>query len=284
MIIIGIFGGLGNQLFQYAAAKALAERHGAELKLDVTRFENYKLRNFDLAKLRLPISIASPEEISRLKAINTLQRVKERLMPYRFKRFYKELYFHYDRSFFRLGKTVYLQGYFQSQHYFSSIEESIRNDFNFEHLVADSVKEYGSALTQEQSVALHVRRGDYGTAEALKLHGILPIAYYQKAIAHIKEKCPSAKFYLFSDEPSIAIKELNLSDATVVSGEKTQTHFEDIYLMSRCHHNIIANSSFGWWAAWLNNNPEKIVIAPKNWFNNGPKDTQDLLPESWIKL
>jgi hypothetical protein len=284
MIIMRIFGGLGNQLFQYAAARALADRHGAEVKLDVSRFESYDLRNFDLAKLNVPVSIASPEEISRLKAGGTLQRVKERILPYRFRHFYKEPHFHYDPSFFHLGQNVYLQGYFQSEKYFSPIEKLVRNSFSFDHLVPDDIKKYGEGLVKEDSVSLHIRRGDYKNAQTLNVHGILPIDYYRKAIELTKEKYPHAVYYLFSDEPSTALKELGLQEANVVSGEKTQTHFEDIFLMSRCRHNIIANSSFSWWAAWLNEHPDKTVIAPKQWFNNGPKDTQDLLPQDWIRI
>jgi hypothetical protein len=123
MIIARIFGGLGNQLFQYAAAKALADHHSTSLKVDVSQFETYDLRDFELQKLKVFLSVASPDEIGRLKARHTLQRVKERILPYRYKHFYKEPYFHHDPFFFSLGKSVYLQGYFQSEKYLPSASQ-----------------------------------------------------------------------------------------------------------------------------------------------------------------
>ena len=276
MIIIRIHGGLGNQLFQYAAAKALAERHGTTLKLHVTSFAGDTLRNFDLAKLNIPLAYASEEEITRLKAHNTFQRMKQRLLPSSLKTFYKEPYFHFDPSFFRLGKEVYLQGYFQSEKYFTSIQSTIRHSFDTTHLVGSSLLKMAEELKQENSVSIHIRRGDYQNAELLKFHGILAASYYQSAIERIREKLPSARFYIFSDKPA-AVKEVFGSfDATIVSGSVTTNHFEDLYLMQHCRHNVIANSSFSWWAAWLNNNPEKIVISTKKSFNKGPKDTQHL--------
>jgi hypothetical protein len=281
VIIVRINGGLGNQLFQYAAAKALAVQHGTELKLDVTQFAGDTLRNFDLANMNVPVVQASVEEINQLKAHNTVQRVKQRLLPTSRKTFYKEPFFHYDRSYFRLGKNVYLQGYFQSEKYFTPIQSTIRRNFNTSHLVNDSLKKLAAELQQEHSVSIHIRRGDYQNAELMNFHGILPAAYYQKAAAQMKEKFPAVRFFLFSDNPAAVSEEFAWLKAEVVSGTVTKNHFEDLYLMQHCRHNIIANSSFSWWAAWLNNNPEKIVIAPKNWFANGPKDTQDLLPEGW---
>lgn len=281
MIIIRIHGGFGNQLFQYAAAKALAEQHGTELKLHLTSFAGDTLRNFDLAKLNVPLVYASEAEIARLKAPNTFQRVKQRLLPTSRKTFYKEPFFHFDPSFFRLGKAVYLQGYFQSEKYFTSIQSTIRSSFDTTHLVDSSILSMAEELKQENSVSIHIRRGDYQNTELLKFHGVLPASYYQAAIGRIKEKLPSARFYVFSDKPAAAKEVLGSLDATIVSGSVTKNHFEDLYLMQQCRHNLLANSSFSWWAAWLNTNPEKIVIAPKKWFNNGPKDTQDLFPQTW---
>lgn len=284
MIIIRLFGGLGNQLFQYAAARALAEHRGGELKVDVSRFENYKLRNFDLAKLPIDFALATPEKISRLKAISSVQRIKQRLFPYRYKHFYKEPFFHHDPSFFRLGNNVYLQGYFQSEKYFLPITDTIRREYDFTPVVPDHIKAEGARLKQVTSVSVHIRRGDYNNPEVQDVHGVLPTSYYEKAVDLIRKQCPNAVFYIFSDDPDMAVRELNISDAVVLSGKTSKTHFEDIYLMSCCRHNIIANSSFSWWAAWLNNQPNKIVIAPKNWFNKGPKDTQDLLPQTWVSI
>lgn len=284
MIIIRIIGGLGNQMFQYAAATALAHKNNTELKVDVTEFDNYHLRNFDLDKLNVNFSLASIQEIKNLKSKNSFQRFWERLVPYAVRRFYKEPFFHYDNRFSKLSSDVYIQGYFQSQKYFLSIEDKIREQFTLKEGVSERIKEFASILQSHQSVAIHVRKGDYKNAETMDVHGILPMSYYLNAIGFVQSKIPGAKFYLFSDAAASVEKELSLNSLETVSGRVTQNHFEDLYLMSCCRHNIIANSSFSWWAAWLNTHPDKIVIAPKNWFNNGPKDTQDILPQGWIQL
>lgn len=283
MIIIRIFGGLGNQLFQFAAAYALAQKHRTELKVDVTAFEEYTLRGFELPKIIGTLSVATGEEINALKATSTVGRLKARLTPYPNRHFYKQSYFHYDPKFFSLGKDVYLQGYFQSEKYFLSGENLITKTIQLQHAVSEKAKLLAKKLQSVESVAIHVRRGDYNNPVALKTHGVLPLRYYREAIEKIKEKQGPVQFFLFSDDPASVAQELNLPDAVVVSNELSQSHFEDLYLMSHCRHNIIANSSFSWWGAWLNNHPGKMVIAPKNWFNQGPKDTQDLLPESWLK-
>src|SRR5262249_30437902 len=138
---------------------------------------------------------------------------------------------------------------------------------------------------QIPSVSVHIRRGDYyNSKETLRVHGILPEEYYRKAVNFITQNSsPSPRFFIFSDDAESAGL-IGIPSATIVSGKITTTHFEDFYLMQQCRHSIIANSSFSWWAAWLNDNREKVVIGPQNWFNEGPKDTQDLLPERWIRL
>ncbi|HVF82258.1 MAG TPA: alpha-1,2-fucosyltransferase, partial [Flavisolibacter sp.] len=279
-----ILGGLGNQMFQYAAAKALANKNDTEVKVDISAFTNYQLRSYDLDKLNVPLSVASPKEIENLKATNSLQRIVQRIIPYSARKFYKEPYFHHDKNFERLGKDVYVQGYFQSQKYFISSEDEIRKQFTLKAAVSKEIKEYGAALQSHHSVAIHIRNGDYKSAEMLNVHGILPLSYYEQAIRFIRGKLPKAKFYVFSDDANVAQGNFLFNSFEIVSGNVSQNHFEDLFLMSSCRHNIIANSSFSWWAAWLNDNPDKVVIGPKKWFNHGPKDTQDILPEGWIKL
>ena len=129
MIIVKIFGGFGNQLFQYAAARALAEKHNTHVKLDISAFERDTLRNFELGKTKAKFQIASNAEIEECKAKNSLQRVRARLTPYSRKNFYKQPYFHFDPNFFLLPNNVYIQGYFQSEKYFKDIENEIYRVF-----------------------------------------------------------------------------------------------------------------------------------------------------------
>jgi len=284
MIITKILGGLGNQLFQYAAGKALAVQNNTELKLDLTGFKDYQLRDFELNHFNVFYNIATDEEIKNYKASTSFQRIKARLSLGSQKRFYKEPFFHFDPAFFSLHAPVYVQGYFQSEKYFAPVKEIIRQEFRFKNSFSTGIESFAQKLRQENSVAVHIRRGDYKNAESLRVHGVLPQRYYEQAIAYTKKHSgEEPQFYFFSDDPSAA-KELAVDGSEIVSGSVTSNHYEDFYLMSQCRHNIIANSSFSWWAAWLNNHVDKLVAAPKRWFNEGPKDTQDLVPDTWIRL
>ncbi|HEY0066775.1 MAG TPA: alpha-1,2-fucosyltransferase [Flavisolibacter sp.] len=283
MIIIRLTGGLGNQMFQYAAARCLALKNGAELKLDTTAYREDQLRNFDLFCLNIKASIATPAEIDALKAKGTAGRVMSYLTPYPRRKFYKQPWFRFHPSFFRLTDPVYLQGYFQSEKYFEAEREQVQKDFTIKKELTANAEPLAAGLQAQESVALHIRRGDYRNDVSLDYHGIVPLDYYREAVEQVSSKVAHPHFYIFSDDGAWVKENLKLPKATIVSGELSSTHFEDLYLMSRCRHNIIANSSFSWWAAWLNANPEKIVIAPRHWFNKGPKDTEDLIPGEWTR-
>ena len=284
MIITKILGGLGNQLFQYAAGKALAVQNGTELKLDLTGFMDYNLRDFELNRFSVSCSVATAEEIKKYKASNSIQRIKARFSPASSRTFYKEPFFHFDPTFFSLRPPIYVQGYFQSEKYFESIKGQLQNELVLKESFSNEVLNLAQRLRQENSVSVHIRRGDYKNAESLRVHGILPKTYYQKAVDRIVQQTTGRlQVYIFSDDPKAA-NEFNIQNAVTVSGTVSKNHYEDFYLMQQCRHNVIANSSFSWWAAWLNNHEDKIVVAPTRWFNEGPKDTQDLLPSTWIRL
>lgn len=285
MIIAKLAGGLGNQLFQYAAAKALALNRGVEVKLDISSYSADGLRKPELENFAADVTLASTEEINSRKAKNSFERLKSRLTPYPRKKFYKEPHFHFDENFFRLPGDVYIQGYFQSEEYFLSYRSEIVQDFR---LTADvdlrSLAATVAAVPTAQSVAVHIRRGDYKDPALMQVHGLLPMTYYRQAIQLMKQKLTSPVFFLFSDDVQASLTDLQMPGIIPVSGYTTSNHLHDFYLMSQCRHNIIANSSFSWWAAWLNQHPDKIVIAPKAWFNKGPKDTYDLIPGSWLTI
>jgi hypothetical protein len=284
VIIVKIQGGLGNQLFQYAAARRLALQHSTTLKVDLGTYRNDSLRDFELSKFHTEMSAASTEEVRALKAEGSWQRFRSRLTPYSRRRFYKEPHFHYDARFPELGPQVYLQGYFQSAAYFAPVAENIRAEFRFRNEVIAPVQEHVDDLLQGNSVALHIRRGDYKNPETEKVHGILRPEYYLQATRLISDRLPDARFFLFTDDAAWVKQHFDLPGAQLVSNIYTQNHYQDLYLMSRCRHQVIANSSFSWWGAWLNPNPGKLVIAPKAWFNEGPADTQNLIPDTWMRL
>lgn len=285
MVVVRILGGLGNQLFQYAAGYALARQNQTELKLDLSSLAGNGLRTFELHRMNATYEVATEAELKSVKANNAWQRTAARLRPAAQKRFYKQPAFGFDPAFFSLRSPVYIQGYFQSERFFAPVKDHLREAFGFKEPLRKEVVKMGIRLRDTCSVAVHIRRGDYQSNQALRVHGVLPPEYYRMATQRLREMHgPAIQFYVFSDSPVSAHQKAFTKDTQTVSGLLTTNHLEDFYLMQHCRHNIIANSSFSWWAAWLNGYAEKTVVAPRQWFNQGPKDTQDLLPVDWICL
>lgn len=285
MIIVKLIGGLGNQMFQYAAAKSLSIYHAVPLKLDITALENSKDRKFELSFFNIKLDFASKEEISSYIRGNFIQKIIRNLKKPHISKLYKQAYFHFDKFFYKASSNTYLQGYWQSEKYFCNYKNIIRLDLTIKEKYIIHLKEKAREMQLQNSVAIHIRRGDYNQLKLQEYHGLLEASYYNNAINYLLSLFPDAKMYFFSDDPiwvkaNIQIK----SNLEFVSGELTKNNIEDFYLMSQCSHNIIANSSFSWWAAWLNNNPNKIVIAPKKWFNKAKHNTSDLIPNTWILL
>jgi hypothetical protein len=290
MIIVQLKGGFGNQLFQYAAGLSLAIHHKTTLKVDISELIGPdKLlgtqRYFDLQYLKRPPEIATAEEIHRICHKPFYLQYLQKLLPCHQRRIYKEAAFSYDPHFFEAGNDIYLKGYRQSEHYFHNIENIIRDSFRIQESLLGQVSSCASEICSVNSVSIHIRRGDYKKAEAMKIHGLLGKDYYNAAIERMYSLVNDPVFYVFSDDAEWVKHNLSFkSDCVFVSGILTKTHFEDFYLMSCCKHNIIANSSFSWWAAWLNDNKEKKVIAPVNWFNQYTAKTEDLIPAGWIRI
>jgi len=289
MIIVQLKGGLGNQLFQYAAGLSLAAVHNTILKVDIEALNHPDAaigtyRKFDLQALTLSPAVATDKEISTIRPSGFF-RILDKLQPAYKRKEYKESGFYFDTSFFKSRNNIYLKGYRQSEQYFTPIKPVIETGFRFKPEIISAVIEYGQKLIEENSISLHVRRGDYKNPVVMDYHGLSDASYYQKAIDLLQRKINQPKFYIFSDDPEWVQDNLQFSaPMEIISGIKSHNHFEDFHLISQCKHQIIANSTFSWWAAWLNKNPEKIVVAPKKWFNNAPYDTRDLIPETWIQL
>ncbi len=283
MIITKIIGGLGNQLFQYAAARCIAEKYGTNVKLDESSYNEYKLRSLELNSFHAKFDFATEAELASYHQ-TFINKIKNRVLPVAKRNVYKAPFFHFDNRFFSVSNNTYLKGYWQSEKYFLPVQQLIRQELTIKKEFVESLKDFAETLSRENSVSVHIRRGDYKDKTFSTFHGILPAVYYDKAFKILNNKINDARYYFFSDDIGWVKNDLNMPGATYISGTISKTHIEDFYLMSHCKHNIIANSSFSWWAAWLNNNPDKIVIAPKKWFNKGPQDTQDLIPEGWIKI
>lgn len=284
MIIIRIQGGLGNQLFQYAAARNLAEQEGAELKLDLLSFHSGQVRNLELSAFNFEPLQASLKEIKQFSRFPQLYRHNPVLFSKLGRHIYREPFYHFDSNFLNLKDPVYLDGFFQSEKYFKAIEDIIRKEFIVKAELVKHLTEIINQWKDKETVSVHIRRGDYTQKKYLAYHGLLTAEYFNQSIKIISEKINHPHFCFFSDDINWVKKNINITASHTFISDFTKTAIEDFYLMSQCKHNIIANSSFSWWAAWLNNNPKKNIIAPQKWFNEAPHNTKDLIPNGWICL
>ena len=278
MITVKLQGGLGNQMFQYAAGRALAEKKGAQVILDRTWY-NQEFRSgttprtYELSFFHLHHFTRSVQSKFTSRAVSFLAKD------------YKEPHFHYDTGFLNLPRHAVLTGYFQSEKYFKGIRDILLREFAWKkERQGKNLSLFKEIRQTPGSISLHIRRCDYITNENVaKVHGITEMSYYEAGVKKMAQKINNPKFYIFSDEPEWCRQNLKLNHPT----EYISNHghgSEDMRLMKECRHHIIANSSFSWWGAWLNENPDKLVIAPKKWFSCQEKNTEDLIPDSWHTL
>lgn len=285
MIITEITGGLGNQLFQYAAGFSLAVRHQTELKINVQFKEGDTVRSLGLSHFNAILHQANAEEINNLYPSTVFERITQRLLPTQLKKYYLEKEFSYQHRFEQLGSNVYLKGYWQSELYFSSIKEKIRSVFTLAPAHYIKAATFIEELNQMNSVAIHIRKGDYLIPPYSSYYANIDLNYYNQAIALLNSRFTALKLFVFTDDVNWVKSNLHLNlPYTLVSTIYTNTMYEDFKGMQSCKYHIIANSSFSWWTAWLSERTDKVVVAPQKWFNHGPSDTQDLLPKSWLTL
>lgn len=292
MIITRLIGGLGNQFFQYAVGRHLAEIHKTEVKIDISGFESYKLHKYSLWPFNIQESFASPEEVAALR--NQGQTIVGRLTqkvlqkPLKSTSTYirERKLFCFDADILNLGDDIYLQGSWQNEKYFTDIAEIIRREFTVKTPASGKNKELTEQITSCESVGLHIRRGDYvSNPNTNKVHGTCDIDYYCYCVKQLALRVNNPYFFIFGDDPQWAMANLKLSYPTTLVGHNdADKNYEDMRLLSQCKHNITANSSFSWWAAWLNQNPEKIILAPERWLKNDIYDTKDLIPDGWIRV
>ena len=266
-------GGIGNQLFQYAFAKKLALETDAMLLLDTGIYAldipGITKRHLELFQFPVHAEILTEERLKQLPAeLFLLEETCDFI--------YEEINIH-DIDF-----PLYIQGYWQSWKYLHPIAQILRSELCFQaERLSEQVITFGRMLSKTSSVGIHIRRTDYAKYPQL---GILPVSYYRCAVRFFNQTGADFTFYVFSDDPDWVEADLNLqSSFQVVRGH---SGFEDLYLMSQCRNNIIANSTFGWWAAWLNPNPDKMIVAPQFWkLGEGLEVSKtDLIPPEWISL
>lgn len=286
MIIGQIIGGLGNQMFQYAFYKYLSVNKKTDLKLDLSLFDNYLLHNgYELQNVfDIDEQIATQDEVKRLKSkCSLLFKIENKIFNKSFifgTSHYKENKFYIDAKIFdEKVKDFYVEGYFQTYKY---IQELNQNLFQFQMKLSETEEQ----LLQGNVVSVHIRGGDYITSKKdnALFGNICTKKYYKNAIKHIKNSVKDPIFLIFTNDKDYAVELLNGENFQIIDWNNGKESFKDMYLMSLCKHNIIANSSFSWWGAWLNNNDSKIVIAPNKWFNDNSIYQNDITPSNWIKV
>ena len=284
MIISQIQGGLGNQMFQYAIGRHLSCLHQTKLILDLSFYSKKRYREFLLDNFRTKIFKVYKTKKERNRGLlfnkiksfiqsNNLMEIDER----KFKNGQFDL---------TIANHCYLKGYWQSQDNFIESSELIKKDFRLKRSQKIKNSRWFKKIINQNSVSIHVRRGDYlSDLVTNSFHGIIGIDFYKAAIKLISEKIEKPVFFIFSDDIEWCQKNFKLIDELYFIDEKWED-FYDLKLMSLCSHNIIANSTFSWWAAWLNSNSSKTIICPKKWFNNDSENniTNNLIPQNWISM
>lgn len=293
MIIFHVLGGLGNQMFQYAAGRSLSYKHGVQLFLDVSDFGDYDLhQGYEIARIfncsAKTIRSCQLRDFMGWRSLKFARRLLR--LPYasmlRGEKFIVEPHFHYWTEFLSLSYDLYLCGYWQSEKYFEAISDVIHSDFEFILPLMSKNEDIASQMSNSHSVSVHVRRGDYVTNITTNMvHGVCSREYYLAAIEYISQRVDNPVFYFFSDDMSWVKQNLLVNhQCKFIEHNSGAQSFNDMRLMSLCQHHIIANSSFSWWGAWLGKNREKIVVAPERWFLLPNINTEDVCPASWVRL
>jgi hypothetical protein len=293
MIVVKIFGGLGNQLFQYAFGRRLALERNTELYFDLSIYNqsfdsSFTKRDFEMDVFDINGKIADAKILSHFSQSKFNKLLNEFIIRSPFVKsanYLKEPHFHFYDYALRVGNQVYVNGYWQSEKYFSSIRNQLLTELiptselsTESQLIYDDIKNHNA-------VSLHIRRGDYINETNQSIYHVCSLDYYSKAVDYICSKVAQPKFYIFSDDVEWVKSNLNINQQIhYLEHNKGKNSYQDLILMSKCNHNIIANSSFSWWGAWLNQHENKIVISPEKWFKSNSKKTQDLIPSTWIQL
>lgn len=271
MIIVQICGGLGNQLFQYAYARALQEK-GNNVCLASVFYTRYRTqREYSLDNFRIRIRRGYLAE-------RILSPIADNDLPFKIRNWFiqEELSTEYKPELLDIQGNRYMIGVFQSEKYFKNLEEKLRNEIYPKKKIVIS-RELKKILSGENTVSIHIRRGDYK-----QLNNVLEIKYYSDAVDFIKKRVHDPFFLIFSDDMQWVKKHLHLEGNIIfVNDDRKLQDFEELMVMSSCRHQIIANSTFSWWGAWLNTNPDKIVVGPKNWSRNS---RLNIMPEDWIRI
>lgn len=287
MVAVALSDGLGNQMFQYAAGRAVALRAGLPLKLDRgilddgDGFRRYQLDGF---ALRTEFLSSKEREVllgpgATASTRRWLWRWVDYLRPWHQRRGIAEKTWRFYPELLQVRTSCHLRGHWQSERYFEDCVEVIRKDFDF-------AKRPGLAQEpeDEMAAALHVRRSDYLAPHTAGIHGVCPVAYYERAVAEVKRRAGAVRWHVFSDDPEwVQSQPFLKSLGEVVCGDP-RAPMEDFRRMRACRHFVIANSTFSWWAAWLGEREDSVIIAPQQWFEDSGRDASFVVPDRWIRV
>jgi len=286
MIISQLTGGLGNQMFQYAFGFALSKRLGAEYKLHFVSNLCDSPRVYELDKFNISATPASAGDLKHLRISQSKIQLLFQKIHILKSNIRSEGSISFQKSALNYLDDSYLQGYWQSELYFPNVSSELRKEFTFKRKLTGKNKSLANHIKNHTAISVHIRRGDYvDNAKTNIFHGVCGIDYYKMAKQFIGEKVKNPTFYYFSDDPEWVKQNFksNWEDQYVDWNVAKNSHI-DMQLMSLCNHNIVANSSFSWWSAWLNSNPKKIIIAPSQWYANPHIDTSTIVPKDWMKI
>jgi hypothetical protein len=293
MIVVGLMGGLGNQLFQYALGRQLSHQHQTELKLDArflldrsagnrAVFRAYDLDIFQAHTQFAPAAISQRHGLRPTRTGRVLHRLTRQLPPNPLLYITEKTPFRYEDRVAQAPDNSYLSGYWQSPRYFAAIETELRHDLRFRQQLPPAATPLAAYIIEKQAIAVHVRRGDFLTNA---YHQVIRPTYYQQAETLVRERVANPHYVVFSDDSLWCRANLRFDGPTTyvdpsLSGSRPDI---DLHLMSFCSHFIIPNSTFSWWAVWLNPDPDKVVVTPSRWVNDD-RHTYELIDKRWLTI
>lgn len=296
MIIVNIAGGLGNQMFQFAFGKAISIDMKQDVYYCIDALSSYdSVREFELeSAFNLILPRAHHKDLAHVlsswRSLPSMRRILAGLNnPFlRGPNFITENTFDSSSRLSLLKiNQAYFHGYWQSEDFFKSQENIVRELFKFKRGGSSENQKIIERIRLRPSIAMHVRRGDYVTnSKANAMHGVLDTKYYFSAIASMRKRVPNSRLFIFTDDFNWVQKEVlpKVENAECVSINTGRESFRDMQLMAICDHNIVSNSTFSWWSAWLNPNPQKIVIAPQKWFSGVLPMNNSPIPDAWERI
>lgn len=290
MNIVKISAGLGNQIFQYAFYRTL-KKNSPDTKMDILEFNYRKHHNgYELEKVfNIVPDYATQQEINKIADISKdfFSEIRRKIFKAKLKvsgeiiqeseignQYHPEL---------QSKENTYFSGFWQSEKYFKSIETQLREELTFKKLLDDENQKIANLISTTNSVSIHIRRGDYVKSRRVDTFGsVCTPTYYANAIRLIQSKINNPHFFVFSDDLEWVKENMQIPEAYYVDINTGDNSYKDMQLMSLCRHNIIANSSFSWWGAWLNKNPDKIILAPSIWIRE--RNFADIIPDAWVRI